>query len=564
MKFRRSTMLVAVVLVALRGALPQLAVAGGLLLPGAGAISTSRAGAGVASADDGEALVLNPAGIVKAHGTTITVSAAMIQYAMEFQRRGTYDTVPGESYPFAGQTYNAVKNDPSPPLGIGSLQPLPVVAVVSDLGGAVPGLHLGLGLYSPNSYPFRDMCTQLASGCQKYVFKIDPNADFSAPPPSTRYDIMHEDASIILPSLVVAYRILPTLDIGLRLSGGRADLKSTSSLWTTLGPNYEEDPKKDGAITIDAQDSFVPAYGLGVTFRPTPSLELGANYASELDLHAKGTAVSQLGPSGGVPGLDVRIVPIDDDAARCATGGTAEKLKACVDLAIPMNLQVGGRYIFLDDAGKPKGDVELDLDWEHWGKSCSEQDLLDGKCTSPGDYRVVVDATTAIMLPTGPIPGPALSDTLVKHGLRDTLGVRVGGSYRLPIGAKRDDGDSDQLIVRGGLAHDTAAAKTGWLRADLDGAARTTIAVGASYRLRRFEVSLGGGAILESPSNPNVGGGAQPCNPTMAMPSCGAGEDHQGPDPINPTSQTQAESPVNQGDYTAHYLLFMLGVSTWF
>jgi hypothetical protein len=42
------------------------AIAGGLFLPGAGAISTSRAGAGTVSADDGEALVLNPAGIAKA------------------------------------------------------------------------------------------------------------------------------------------------------------------------------------------------------------------------------------------------------------------------------------------------------------------------------------------------------------------------------------------------------------------------------------------------------------------------------------------------------------------
>jgi long-subunit fatty acid transport protein len=565
MKLRRSTMLVAVVLVAVRGEPPRLAEAGGLMLPGAGAISTARAGAGVASADDGEALVLNPAGIVKAHGTTITVSAAMISYAMEFQRRGTYDAVPGESYPFVGQAYNAVKNDPSPPLGIGSLQPIPVVAVISDLGGAVGGLHLGLGLYAPNSYPFRDMCTQLASGCEPYTFKIDPNGDFSAPPAATRYDIMKQEAAIILPSIVAAYRILPTLDVGLRLSVGQATLKSTTSLWSSVGPNYEEDPKKDGTITVDAKDSFVPAWGLGATFRPTPNIELGASYASELDVHAKGTAVSQLGPSAGVPGLDVRIVPVADDVARCARGGTAEKLKACVDLAVAMNLQIGGRYIFLDEAGKPRGDVELDLDWEHWGKSCSEADILDGKCTSPSDYRVVVDATTAVMLPTGPIPGPGLGDSLVKHGLRDSFGVRLGGSYRIPVGARRDDGDSDQVIVRGGLGYDTAAARTGWLRADLDGAARTTLAVGASYRLRRLEISLGGGVILESPSNPNVGGGNQPCNPTMDMPACRPGNDeHQGPDPINPTAAAQAENPVNQGDYKAHYLLFMLGASTWF
>src|SRR5215470_7702277 len=111
---------------ALAGLCVGNASAGGLMLPGAGAISTSRAGAAVASADDGEAVVLNPAGIVKAQGTTITVSAAMIQYAMEFQRRGTYDAVPGESYPFAGQSYAPVKNDASPPLGLGSLQPIPV------------------------------------------------------------------------------------------------------------------------------------------------------------------------------------------------------------------------------------------------------------------------------------------------------------------------------------------------------------------------------------------------------------------------------------------------------
>src|SRR5678815_44199 len=81
--------------------LPRSARAGGLLLPGAGPVSTSRAGAAVASADDGEALALNPAGLAKSEGTTITLSAALIDYAMEFQRRGTYDAVTNENYPYA-------------------------------------------------------------------------------------------------------------------------------------------------------------------------------------------------------------------------------------------------------------------------------------------------------------------------------------------------------------------------------------------------------------------------------------------------------------------------------
>jgi long-subunit fatty acid transport protein len=551
--------------------LPQLAAAGGLLLPGSGAVSTSRAGAAVASADDGEALSLNPAGIAKSKGHTITISAAIIQYAMEFQRRGTYDAVALEDYPYAGQPYALEKNDVSPPLGIGSMQPVPVIAFLTDLGGAVPGLHVGAGLYAPNAYPFRDMCVQRASGCQPYVFNDDP----TIAPPGARYDIRKQEAAFILPSIAAAYRIESIhLDVGLRLSAGQATLKSTTGLWGTLDANYEENIKKDGEFTIDAKDSFVPAFGIGVAYQPTPNIELAANYASKLSVHAKGTATSRLGPSAGIPGMAVTIGPISDDRARCATGGAPNALKACVDLALPQNAQLAGRYKFLDARGQLKGDIELDLNWENWGQSCGDG-FADGSCASPGDYRVVVDASIYVPAPGGgQNPALDLEDSTVAHGLRDTLGVRLGGSYHIALGAPREDqtataggqAPSNEIILRGGLGYETAAAKTGWLRADFDGAARTTMTVGAAYRNKRFEVSAGGGVILEgSPSNPNVGGGAEPCNPTNLEPGCGVDE-RQGPDPINPvlSPDQQLESPVNQGDFTSHYLLFMLGVTTWF
>src|SRR4051812_13033382 len=98
------------VLVAALVSLPALASAGGLLVPGAGAASTSRAGAAVASADDGEALILNPAGLAKSTGTTITLSAALIDYAMQFQRRGTYDAVANQELAYAGQPFANSRN----------------------------------------------------------------------------------------------------------------------------------------------------------------------------------------------------------------------------------------------------------------------------------------------------------------------------------------------------------------------------------------------------------------------------------------------------------------------
>ncbi|HMG24067.1 MAG TPA: outer membrane protein transport protein [Kofleriaceae bacterium] len=553
MKLRRGLLSFAIAWV------PGVASAGGLLLPGAGAVSTSRAGAAVASADDGEALVLNPAGIAKSDGTTVTLSAAMIQYAMEFQRRGSYDAVTGESYPYAGQPFAAVKNDPSPPLGIGSIQPVPVIAVLTDLGGRLGKLRLGIGLYAPNAYPFRDMCVQLSGGCEKYQF----NADANIPPPGARYDIMKQEAAFFLPSIAAAYRVLPELDVGLRLSAGQVNLKSTTGLWGIPG-NYEEDIKKDGTIAVDATDSFVPGFGLGVTYRPTPNLELAFNYSSELDVHAKGTAVSQLGPSVSLAGAPIAIGPrADPDRVNCAAGGTMEVLKGCVDLALPMTAQLAGRYKFLDAAGRLKADVELDLDWENWGKSCNDADFNDGSCVTPGDYRVVVDADAYI----NGASVLELKDATVRHGFQDTYGVRVGGSYHLPIGPARGDGSHNEIIVRGGLGYETAAAQTGWLRADVDGAARTTLAVGAAYRLERFEISIGGGAILEgSPSNPNVGGGAEPCNPTATSMTCNGSTAHQGVDPVNPilAADAQALNPVSQGDYKAHYLLLMLGATAWF
>jgi hypothetical protein len=125
----------------------------------------------------------------------------------------------------------------------------------------------------------------------------------------------------------------------------------------------------------------------------------------------------------------------------------------------------------------------------------------------------------------------------------------------------------DLLIVRGGVAYDTAAAKTGWERVDFDGAARTTMTAGASYRMNRVQVTAGAGFVYEG-SRTNAG----TCNPTSNAPGCsGTGQDtpqpqRTGPDPINPllTPDVQAQSPYNQGTMTSKYVLLMLGVSTWF
>jgi long-subunit fatty acid transport protein len=510
-------------------------------------VSTSRAGTGVASTEGGEAISLNPAGIAKSKGTTITIGAAIINYGMSFQRNGAYDTYddPMVDTPYEGERYPVIENDPSPPLGIGSYQPVPVIAVTTDLGGRVPGLTLGVGLFAPNAYPFRNMNN--VNGNPYFVKQSNGSfgfpTSFEDAPPPTRYDIVEQEAAVILPSIAAAYSITPQIDVGGRFSLGFSEVKSTVALWG-VNPNYFEQVQKDGMITLDARDSVVPAWSLGVAYRPAPAIEIGAQYTSQIDMLAKGDAYAANGPNVTLDGT-TRIVITPSANVRCQAGGTAEKLKGCVEFALPMTATVGGRYKFLDGSGVMQGDLELNVDWQHWSAA------------RVSGYRVVVDAAAAPV--TSPDNGIDLKENIVEHGLKDTFGVRPGGSWNFPAGP-------NTVTARGGLGYETGAAKEGWERADIDGASRMLFTVGGSYKLSRVSIDLGFGYIYEGTRTDS-----RNCNPTDTMPGCGSAgmqpvADREGPDPIYPVNfpDNQVENPVNQGTFKSHYLLFMAGMSTWF
>jgi long-subunit fatty acid transport protein len=550
-------LLVATGLVCMAGA----ASAGGLLLPGAGAISTARAGAGVASSNDGEALVLNPAGLADAGtGTFVQLGISAIDYWMSFKRNGNYDANPDDAYPYEGQRFPGIQNDAKPPLGIGPVQPVPLIAVVSDLGGRVKGLHVAAGLYAPNAYPFRELNN--VNGQPYYVpnsrGSYDFPTSFDALPPPTRYDVIHEEAAIILPSIAASYRINDLIDVGGRISAGTAKLNSTVAVWG-MPLNYDENVKKDGIFTLDAS-AFVYNWQLGTNVHPTPNLDLAAQYTAPIFIHAQGNAISVNGPEV-VPFSDPVIVTPYPNG--CAAGaGTAENLKGCVDVEIPMTATVAARYKVKDTAGAVKGDVEVDVGWEHWGGSCDY--AKDPSCLVPSDFHVTVNAQAATA--KDPAAGIPLKPQLVSHGLQDTVSARLGGSWSFPVG-------DNAVIARGGIGYDTAAAKPGWERVDFDGAARTMIAAGASYKMKQLQIDAGFGVILEGTRTDQ-----RTCNPTASSQGClgtpgyaaGTGEnttDHrQGPDPINPivVSSVQAENPVNEGTFKSHYLFFLLGASYHF
>ena len=149
---------------------------------------------------------------------------------------------------------------------------------------------------------------------------------FGAPPPPTRYDIIQQEAAIILPSIGVAYRILPKLDVGGRFSPASRSSSRPSRVWGMPG-NYAEWVKQDGLFTLDAKDGFVYNWQLGATFHPTPNdRDRGDVHGAEIDIHAKGDAISSTARRQPRRRAGRRSPPYNRQLRRAA-GGTAAKLR---------------------------------------------------------------------------------------------------------------------------------------------------------------------------------------------------------------------------------------------
>jgi long-subunit fatty acid transport protein len=497
--------------------------AGGLFVPGYGSQAQPRAGAFVAKADDPSALYYNPAGLAKQKGTSLHLGMNFIAFNQDFQRTGSYEAPEGqaEPAPWTGDPYPAVRNESTPAVGFGRFQGIPLFGLATDLGGASP-LVFGIGLIADHGYPERKI-----SG--DYQFE-DPDR----PPPPQRYDIVEQDVSAAFPSLAVAYRVVPEVDVGVRVSWGFAGSKARQVLWGIR--NYPEDVHRDGQFFVKVHDNFIPAAGVGLLYRPADSLEIGASYHTPKSLNFKGEGQSALGNELGLgPDAQDFIMPVNDDDVLCESGGTLTALKACVNLKLPQTASLGGRYIVRDSAGEERGDVELDVEWEDWSEA--------------SDVGVIVDGKSGLT-------GLRLQPAVVRHGFRDTFSFRLGGSYGFDVG-------DDRLEARAGAAYDTAAAPLSWTRLDVDGMARTTLGGGLAYALGSIRLEVGAGVVVEQDRT------VAECNTSLDQLGCSSPDaqtpqaERESPDPVQPLTgaNNQVESPFNAGTYSQSYVLLSAGAT---
>ncbi len=501
------------------------AQAGGIFVPGVGPQAQARAGAFAAKADDPTAMAHNPAGIAKQSGTAVYLGSNFITMDLAFTRAGAYERT-GELLSHEGIDYPRVENRANPSLGVGPFQALPIFAVVTDLGMPALPVRFSVGLFTPQGYSGRD-----------FDKNVTLEGGVVAPGPQ-RYDVFEQSGKIAYPSVAVAYSPLPNLHVGVRGSWGFSTIETKKIVWAIR--NYEEYEEKDSVTTIEAKDSFVPTWGVGALYQPTPSFEIGVAYASRSELRNKGTVNSQAGTA--VPGDQATLLP-ENEFINCAPGGVEGALKICVNFDLPQTATVGGRWILRDGTGAEKADVELDVKWENWG-----------------DAQITETITDGFSVAAGP-----LDRARIPHGYQDVYSVRLGGSYTLPI--RR----ADRLQLRAGAAYDTAAAPLSWTRLDQDGKERTTLAVGGAWDTGRWRFELGGGIVLE-PDRTVEHDCQNPNGPTPTSIGCdGSGvetpvKEREAPDPAQPLQGTfnQVESPFNQGLHESSYLLFHLAATARF
>ncbi len=490
-------------------AMVRVAYGGGQFVGDNGSAGMQRAGAFVAKADDATAMYYNPAGLANVHRQQLFIGLNIVHMAQRFQRAGSYQEQPVFPEPQPGyvdQSFERVEH--------AGTQPIPFIALAYPMGR----LTLGAGVFAPHGSPGRN-----------YPETVRMPSGASAPAPQ-RYDTVSQTGGTVLPSLALAFRLAPWLSIGARASWGVAWADSTK--YVQGQPSSSEQPGQDSRVSLSVTDPFIFTYGGGVHARLAAWFEVGLAYSAPVHIRAKGTIKTEMGQLVRVPGEGVtnELVPVADDQARCARGGTVDAIKACLRFSLPQTATVAARWIFRDAAGRERTDVELDVRWENW--------------RAASDYTIVSDAKMRLSTEDMVLTEQRLDDSVIKHGLDDVVSVRLGVGHRIA-----------DYQLRAGVSYDTAAAPPSWSRLDLDGGARFTASAGVGISLASMRVDIGLGyvylpdRIVQDQPVADVSDIGQRVQPDVTVPIL--------------TSDQQPHHPFNAGVHSSRYLVGSLGVTTW-
>lgn len=298
------TRLASCVLVALV-ALPSLARAGGMFIPGRGARPLGRAGSFVAGADDAQAMAYNPAGLADIDGFSALLDAGIVL------QRVHYDRVDSGNNPQPGVD------------GSIDILPIPMLAITYK-PKKVSWLTLGGSLWAPylgtDSYP--------ENGPQRYQL------------------ISLSGSLLLVMELAAAFRINEHFWLGAGFENMIFKFKQRGVLSACTQLNCApEDPSFDSLTQLSAVAPFTPSGIVGADI-VYPEWRGGVSVQLPFWVQASGTVQSRL--------------PTDPMFANTTISGS----NVNVNFTLPLILRLGVEYRPLPLKGALR--VEAGFDYESW------------------------------------------------------------------------------------------------------------------------------------------------------------------------------------------------------
>ena len=464
-------------------------LAAGLEFPDSGSLATIRGGASVSGITDPTAGFLNPAILSRLGGLRISYNHNLIFSHVSFDRASSVVPDPYD--------YDMDMNT-APGEGLGGVtnqSPLfPFNGLLAMSYQLRPHLTLGLSAHGPNSggsasYPLQ--------GGQRYMItKLDAKLAFIGA--SAAYGGENWGVGTTL-----QLATLPEMTYRMVVDGAVSD---------TLNP-YLSAFDVEAELSVSDPAAFTAI--LGAWYRPTPSFEIAVSgRVLPVTFNTTGDIRVYNTPNETVFG---------EDQLEVTNGATS------FDFTLPQTARLGLRYRGLDQDQSERFDVELALVYERWSVMDEINVQLQGGVQALG--------------------GSELTDVTIDKKWRDTLSVRLGGSYAL----------NQDLKISAGTFYEQGATPRQYANIDFPSFDRVGLAGGVSYEvLAGIELIVGYLHIFEVEVTVDEVEAKvfqqRPINPCTSDGGCG----------MNGSGAAYSGVPANTGRHRASFQNITLGVNAAF
>jgi len=321
----------------------------------------------------------------------------------------------------------------------------------------LPQLRLGLGIYGPPGVGKRRFSDQLSirsatrDNGEEVLEGLGGSAATALVPNGL---LVSEEMQLFYPSLALAWRLSPSLRLGLTLQAvvfwGDIEL-ATGGIRPALNQ-------------IHLEDLFSPSAILGLQYSPHPNWELGLSLRPPVAIEAEGDVEIHLYnipcPEGPCPEGPAPLGPYQADQELLLYDEEGVEDGVAMDLKLPLVFKLGLRYLSWHAEGEVAWDLEALYLYE---RSSSHRSIAPRFEAQRAELPLDAQGSTQSL---EPIPNlKSLRRYRDVHGLRLGSSLRLGAGWRGRLGGSWERGASPERYTQldfPGLERWSLAGGLGW------------------------------------------------------------------------------------------------------